>query len=227
MDELEAVGDPELRVALLFARRSPAPVTADELAAEEGIHRSVARSRFERLVEAGLLAPAYERRTGRTGPGAGRPAKTYAVLPSLDEIEFPSRRYSALLGLLIEGVPAQRLHDVGVAFGERLARSAGLKPSKVPARAFEQMCAAVRSLGFQATVEAVDAHGALIATPTCPLRPLVREQPEAAEVDRGMWVGLASHALAGVEIARVQCETHDCLAEHASCRVRVFLKTSI
>jgi predicted ArsR family transcriptional regulator len=227
MDELEAVGDPELREALLFARRAPAPVTADELAAARGIHRNVARSRLERLVEAGLLEPGYERRTGRTGPGAGRPAKTYAVLPSLEEIEFPSRRYGALLGLLMEGEPARKLHDVGVEFGKRLARTAGLKPSKVPARAFEQMCAAVRSLGFQASVEEADEHGAVIATPTCPLRPLVREQPEAAEVDRGMWTGLAAVSLAGIEVQDVQCETHDCLADHASCRVRVFLKTSI
>jgi predicted ArsR family transcriptional regulator len=227
MDKLEAVGDPELREALLFARRSALPVTADELAAAQSVHRNVARSRLERLAEAGLLAPGYERRTGRSGPGAGRPAKTYAVLPSLDEVEFPARRYGALLGLLIDGLPAQRLHEVGVAFGEQLARAAGLKPSKVPARAFEQMCAAVRSLGFQATVEEVDEEGALIATPTCPLRPLVREQPEAAEVDRGMWAGLAAHALAGVEVQSVQCETRDCLADHASCRVRVFLKTSV
>jgi predicted ArsR family transcriptional regulator len=227
MDELEAVGDPELREALLFARRSAAPVTADELAAAHGIHRNVARSRLERLVEAGLLEPGYERRTGRSGPGAGRPAKTYAVLPSLEEIEFPSRRYSALLGLLMDGVPAKKLNAVGVEFGERLARTAGLRPSKVPARAFEHMCAAVRSLGFQATVEEVDEHGAVIATPTCPLRPLVREQPEAAEVDRGMWSGLAAVSLSGVEVQSVQCETHDCLADHASCRVRVFLKTAV
>jgi predicted ArsR family transcriptional regulator len=227
MDKLEAVGDPELREALLFARRSALPVTADELAAEQSVHRNVARSRLERLAEAGLLAPGYERRTGRSGPGAGRPAKTYAVLPSLDEVEFPSRRYGALLGLLIDGVPAQRLHEVGYTFGEQLARSAGLKPSKVPARAFEQMCAAVRSLGFQATLEEVAEDGALIATPTCPLRSLVREQPEAAEVDRGMWAGLATHALAGVGVENVQCETRDCLADHKSCRVRVFLKTAV
>ena len=146
MDELEAVGDPELREALLFARGSSAPVTADELAAEQGVHRNVARARLERLVEAGLLAPGYERRTGRSGPGAGRPAKTYAVLPSLDDIEFPSRRYGALLGLLIEADGRRRGCTRSAS---RSASSwpapAGLKPSKVPARAFEQMCAAVRS----------------------------------------------------------------------------------
>jgi predicted ArsR family transcriptional regulator len=225
MDELEAVGDPDLRDALLFARGQVRPVTADELAAEHDVHRNVARGRLERLVEAGLLAPGYERRSGRTGPGAGRPAKTYAVLPSLDSIEFPARRYESLLGLLVEGLPPERLHAIGVTFGEELARSAGLRASKAPKRAFEEMCKAVRSLGYQASLEEVDEDSAVVATPTCPLRPLVRAQPQAAELDRGMWAGLASHALAGAEVEHVECETRDCLVDHASCRVLIRLRT--
>ena len=224
MDELEAVGDRELREALLFARGREHAVTADELAADQGVHRNVARSRLERLVRAGLLEPAYERRTGRTGPGAGRPAKTYTVRPSLDSIEFPARRYESLFGLLLDGLSAKRLHDVGVAFGEELARSAGLRRSKVPKRAFEEMCRAVRRLGYQASLENVDGTTAVVATPTCPLRPLVRARPEAAEIDRGMWAGLAAHALAGAEVAHVECETRDCLVDHASCRVLIRLR---
>lgn len=227
MDDLEAVGEPELREALLFARASARPVTADELAAEQHVHRNVARSRLERLVEAGLLAPGFERRTWRAGPGAGRPAKTYAVTPSLAAIEFPRSRYAALLGLLVEGVSAKRLHAVGVAFGEELADAAGLRAVKSPRRAFVQMCAAVRSLGYQATVEEADEHGAVIATPTCPLRPLVRAQPAAAEIDRGMWAGLAARALAGTPVAEVTCETRDCLVDHAACRVHITLKTAV
>src|SRR5262245_15639502 len=100
MDHLAAVGDPELRVALLFARSRSRAVTADELAAEAGLHRNVARSRLERLVEAGLLAVGYERRTGRTGPGAGRPAKTYSVVPQLETIEFPEGKNESLAGVL-------------------------------------------------------------------------------------------------------------------------------
>jgi predicted ArsR family transcriptional regulator len=228
MDELEAVGDPELRDALLFARSEARPVTADELAARQGVHRNVARTRLERLVEAGLLAPGFERRSGRTGPGAGRPAKTYAVEPGLDPIEFPGRRYETLLGLMLAAIPAggrrKRLHGVGVAFGEQLASDSKLRAAASPAVAFEGMCRAVRSLGYQAVVESVDESVAVIATPTCPLRPLVRAQPEAAEVDRGMWMGLAGRALIGSAVALVECETRDCLVDHASCRVLIRLK---
>lgn len=227
MDELSAVGDPELREALLFARGRARPVTADELAAAQGIHRNVARSRLERLVEAGLLEPGFERRTGRSGPGAGRPAKTYAVAPQLEPIEFPARNYESLVGLLLEELPPERLRAVGVAFGDQLARLAKLRASSRPQRAFEEVCRAVRSLGYQASLEQADEHGAVIATPTCPLRPLVRANHEAAEVDRGMWAGLAARALGGAPVAHVECETRDCLADHASCRVLISLKTSM
>jgi predicted ArsR family transcriptional regulator len=72
MHRLDAIGDRELRETLLFTRAQALPVTADEVAAAQGIHRNVARGRLERLAEAGLLIASFERRTGRTGPGAGR-----------------------------------------------------------------------------------------------------------------------------------------------------------
>jgi predicted ArsR family transcriptional regulator len=214
MDELEAVGDPELRRALLFARSRPRPVTADELAAAESIHRNVARTRLERLVDAGLLAPGFERRTGRTGPGAGRPAKTYAVEPSLEPIEFPARRLEMLLALLVDAVPpggrAKKLREVGDGFGLRLARSARVGSTASPGRALDAVCRALARLGYQATVEHVDEHSALIATPTCPVRPLVRAHADAAAIDRGMWAGMIRHALGGKATVHVECETAGC-----------------
>lgn len=228
MDRLDAIGDPELRAALLFARSRPRPVTADELAESKGVHRNVARGRLERLVEAGLLVPSFERRTGRTGPGAGRPAKTYAVCPELSPIEFPERRYETLLELLVEALPARgrerRLREIGEQFGRALAGAAGIRPVADVPRALERVCEAVRRLGYQALVEEVADGGAVVATPTCPLRPLVRTLPEAAEIDRGMWAGLVESALRGTHAAEVQCETRDCLDDHASCRVLLRLQ---
>lgn len=230
MDELEAVGEPEAREAFGFVRGQARPVTADELAAAQHVHRNVARSRLERLAAAGLLETGYERRTGRSGPGAGRPAKTYRAAPELEAIEFPRRRYETLLGLLVDALPDEArsgaLHDVGAAFGADLARAAGLRKARSLAAGVERMCAAVRRLGFQASVETVEADRAVIATPTCPLRPLVRRRPDAAEIDRGMWASLAAHGLAGVEVGEVACETHDCLVDHASCRVLIRLTSA-
>lgn len=227
MDYLAAVGDPELRETLLYARGQARPVTADEVAKAKGVHRNVARSRLERLVEAGLLASGYERRTGKAGPGAGRPAKTYAVVPQLESIEFPANHLESLAAMLVEAVGEggpKRLREIGVAFGTELGRSAGLRPVKKAEAGFERLCEAVRSLGYQASVESVDGKGAVIASPTCPLRPLVRTRPEAVELDRGMWAGLTACALGGVEAHAVSCDTRDCFDDHASCKIRLHLK---
>jgi predicted ArsR family transcriptional regulator len=228
MDLLAAVGDPELREALLYARGQARPVTADELAGAMGVHRNVARSRLERLVEAGLVAPGYERRSGKAGPGAGRPAKTYAVVPQLESIEFPSNHFESLAAMLVDGIAAKggrkQLREIGVAFGRELGRASGVRPVKRLEPGFERLCEAVRSLGYQASVESVDKGRAVIASPTCPLRPLVRARPEAVEIDRGMWAGLASCALSGVEAHTVSCETRDCFDDHASCKIRLQLR---
>jgi predicted ArsR family transcriptional regulator len=224
MDELEAVGDPELREALLFARSRERAVTADELAVAQSTHRNVARARLERLAAAGLLAPAYERRTGRTGPGAGRPAKVYAVVPSLTPIEFPTRRFEALLALLVEALPLSsrtaRLREIGHAFGRELATASRLGHYRSPQRAFAAVCRSLASLGFQATLVSADDHGAVITTPTCPVRPLVRAHGEAAEIDRGMWAGMIHHALGGNRTLDVDCETAGCTGA-GPCRVSV------
>ena len=227
MDFLAAVGEPELRDVLLYARGQARPVTADELASAKGVHRNVARSRLERLAEAGLLAPAYERRTGRSGPGAGRPAKTYSVVPQLESIEFPANHSESLTALLVDALAAgggrDQLRETGVAFGRELGRAAGLRPVKKLEAGFERLCEAVRSLGYQASLEHVEPNGAVIASPTCPLRPLVRARREAVEIDRGMWAGLAGCAVSGVDVRRVRCDTKDCFDDHASCKIRLEL----
>jgi predicted ArsR family transcriptional regulator len=220
MDALEGVGNPELRLALLWVRGQAAPVTADELAAAHGIHRNVARSRLERLIAAGLLRSTYERRTGRRGPGAGRPAKVYAVPPQLEPIEFPRTYYESLVGLLVEAQPTGRLAEIGAQFGRRLGESARLRPARSVRSGVSTLCRAVGRIGYQVSVvEASDRH-VILETPTCPLRPLVLEQPHATELDRGMWTGLAATALPGV-MPRARCA--DCADPDASCRITIEL----
>jgi len=227
MDELQAVGDPQLRAALLFARRRAAPVTADELAEAQGIHRNVARSRLERLVEAGLLRIGFERRTGRSGPGAGRPAKTYAVAPELRAVEFPPRRYDALAGHLLDALPARAragaLRAIGAAFAADLAESSRLKRRRTLRGAAAAVCDALRRLGYHASVAEIGGDSAVITTSTCPLRPLVRANPDAAAIDTGMWATLTEFA-GGWKVGEVSCDTHGCLGDDTPCTVRLQLR---
>ncbi len=228
MHRLDLIGDRELRETLLFARAQPMPVTADDLAAAQQIHRNVARSRLERLAEAGLLVPSFERRTGRTGPGAGRPAKTYRVAPELMAIEFPERRYEQLIGLVVDALPerarCERLHEIGGAFGQDFAREARLRSAKTFRTALGRVCAALGGLGYQASVAEVSGERAVITTATCPLRPLVRVHPELATLDRGMWAALVAWALEGGHIDQVDCDTPNCQRDDADCRVLLALR---
>ena len=228
MEQLDAIGESELREALLYVRASSGPVTADDAAEVLGVHRSVARSRLERLLRAGLLETSFARRSGRTGPGAGRPAKLYSPAPEQQALEFPSRRLTELVARLLDRLPAdgreQALRSAGEAFGHDLARAARLRPSARTSYGLEGVCAAVRSLGFHAVLDRVEGDTVVINTPTCPLRPLVTERPEAALIDRGMWVGLVEKGLKGVRAESVECETHSCLDGRQSCAVIIRLR---
>jgi predicted ArsR family transcriptional regulator len=230
MHRFDSIGDRDLRETLLFARAQPAPVTADDVASAQRIHRNVARGRLERLAEAGLLIPSFERRTGRTGPGAGRPAKTYRVAPELTAIEFPERRYEQLIALVVDALPKRarddRLRDVGIAFGRELALEAGLHSARTFGTALGRVCSALGGLGYQASVAEVSGERAVVTTATCPLRPLVRAQPGLATLDRGMWAALVSRALAGTSVDQITCATPSCQRDDADCRVLLTLERS-
>lgn len=228
LDRLAAVGDPQLRQILLHARAQRAPFTADEVAASLGVHRTVARGRLDRLAEAGFLTVTQERRGGRRGPGAGRPANVYRVAPELEGVEFPDRRYADLIGLLLEKIPPrgrkQALREAGEDFGRTLATAAGLKASLSIGTGLERVCDALGSLGFQVSVHSLNDGQAILTTPTCPLRPLVAEQPAAAEIDGGMWAGLVECGVRGIEAASVECDTPRCGSARESCQILLSLQ---
>jgi len=227
MDRLDAIGGSELRAALLYVRGSPAPVTATDAAVALAVHRTVARDRLERLLDAGLLETSFARRSGRSGPGAGRPAKHYSAAPESEALELPPRHLPVLVARLLDELPSEGREDAlrraGADFGRDLARVAALRPHANVADGLEAVCAAVRSLGFQATVAAVGDDTVVINTPTCPLRPLVAERVEVAHVDRGMWAGLVERGVCGARAEAVECETRSCLDGNGACSVVIRL----
>ena len=80
-------------------------VDRDEAAAAVGIGRPLAAFHLDRLVAAGLLVVEYRRRNGRTGPGAGRPAKFYRPTRGLTvELSLPARRYRLAAEIFADGL---------------------------------------------------------------------------------------------------------------------------
>jgi predicted ArsR family transcriptional regulator len=84
----------------------PLPASRDDVAEALGVPRRTAAFHLDRLAELGLLSVSFARRSGRSGPGAGRPAKLYQRSPDEVSVSLPPRQYD-LAGRLLAGALAQ------------------------------------------------------------------------------------------------------------------------
>jgi predicted ArsR family transcriptional regulator len=101
---LSSLDDPVRARLYEVVSASPAAVGRDEAAAKAGIGRPLAAYHLDKLVELGLLTATYERPVGRTGPGAGRPAKLYARSGVEFAVTIPPREYELAARLLADAV---------------------------------------------------------------------------------------------------------------------------
>lgn len=99
-----SLGDPARRGLYDYAVAQLQPVGRDDAAAAVGISRSLAAYHLDRMVDDGLLEVSFARRTGRSGPGAGRPAKLYRRSPRQLQISLPPRDYELAARLLAKAV---------------------------------------------------------------------------------------------------------------------------
>jgi hypothetical protein len=118
----------------------------------------------------------------------------------------------------------QALREAGHDFGREFGATAGLQPARKAATGLEQMCAALGSLGFHVSLRSFEGDRAELASATCPLRPLIVKSPEAADIDQGMWAGLAERGVRGVSANRVTCETPRCQSVHDDCQFLLSLR---
>lgn len=116
--------DEPVRLALFdHVSRSDLPVSRDEAAGALELARSTAAFHLDRLVEEGLLTVEFKRLTGRTGPGAGRPAKLYRRASGEITVTVPERHYEFAGQLLLTAIEeAGRTGEPAV---EALLRVAG------------------------------------------------------------------------------------------------------
>src|SRR5438034_2267631 len=103
---LAGLSDPIRRALYHYVAARGIPVSRDEAAHAAGISRPLAAYHLDKLVDDGLLAPRYHRRSSRRGPGAGRPAKHYVRADRQLELSLPARDYAALAELLARAVEA-------------------------------------------------------------------------------------------------------------------------
>jgi predicted ArsR family transcriptional regulator len=103
---LSSLDDPVRRRLYEVVTRQAGPVSRDEAASAAGIGRALAVYHLDKLVESGLLTASYQRPPGRSGPGAGRPAKLYARSDREFAVTVPPREYELAARLLVQAVEA-------------------------------------------------------------------------------------------------------------------------
>jgi predicted ArsR family transcriptional regulator len=104
--QLADLSDPVRRALYRYVSQQGVAVGRDEAARAVGISRPLAAYHLDKLVDAGLLEAHFQRRSGRGGPGAGRPAKLYLRTTRQIELTMPARDYAGLAELLARAVEA-------------------------------------------------------------------------------------------------------------------------
>jgi predicted ArsR family transcriptional regulator len=133
VDDLEAVAlltDPVRRAAYqAVVDAGGAAVGRDEVAGALGVGRTLAAFHLDKLVDAGLLEVSFARRSGRSGPGAGRPAKLYQRASGERVVSVPPRTYLSAAELLAEAVDRSgadaALYEVARRHGREAGAAAG------------------------------------------------------------------------------------------------------
>jgi predicted ArsR family transcriptional regulator len=132
LEALSALGDATRRRVYEHVAGQVGPVSRDEAAAATGIGRTLAAYHLDRLADDGLLTVAYQRRSGRAGPGAGRPAKLYQRVEREIAVSVPPRDYHLAARLLAEAAAAdtdgqtrRALSDAAERLGREIAGEAG------------------------------------------------------------------------------------------------------
>jgi predicted ArsR family transcriptional regulator len=149
------------------------PVSRDDAAKAAGISRPLAAYHLDKLVHDGLLEPRYQRRSGRQGPGAGRPAKHYVRAERQLELSLPARDYAALAELLAGAVEADpsgaakgALNRAAASLGADLGAEAATRAA--PDGDQDQVLAAVRQALATRGYEPYDDADGAIRLRNCP-----------------------------------------------------------
>lgn len=165
---LSSLDDPLRRQMYEFVADADGPVSREEAAAAAGVGRTLAAYHLDKLAEAGLLTVSYQRPPGRSGPGAGRPAKVYTPSAREVSVSVPPRAYEFLARLIVEA--AERDDHVRTTVNET-AYDAG---RRVGADAAGDLIAALRSCGYRPAVSDDDT----VILRNCPFHAVAEDHTE-------------------------------------------------
>jgi predicted ArsR family transcriptional regulator len=195
VEALAALAEPIRRRLLAAVAESPHGLSRDEAASALGVARSVAAFHLDKLADIGVLDVEFRRPPGRSGPGAGRPAKIYRRAPRELSFSVPSRRYDVAAVVLADA--ADRASSTGAPIRDEIAsvarefgrsfgslQEAGIDPPEID-EALEQ-------LGYEPEVE-----GRSVTLRNCPFHALAERHRDLVcamnlELIDGLLEGLGS-----------------------------------
>ena len=176
---LAALNEPQRQRLYRHVATQDAPVSRDGAAEALGIPRSVAAFHLEKLAELGLLDVEYRRPPGRTGPGAGRPAKLYRRADTEIAPSVPERQYDIAALLLAEAVEAaidgsvpvvDAVRNVARSYGKQIGASVSSPRKLSQKKRVAQLTGVLADHGYEPRVA-----GGAITLKNCPFHALADE----------------------------------------------------
>ncbi|APU43875.1 helix-turn-helix transcriptional regulator [Streptomyces sp. TN58] len=151
IDVIAVLQDPVRRRLYEYVAAQGREVGRNEAAEAAGVARTLAAHHLDRLAEAGLLESGSRRLTGRSGPGAGRPAKVYTRARVERSVSLPARDYRTAAELLAEAAEEAGL-DAGLYAAAR-RRGESLRGTPEPCGGLEEAMAVLASRGYEPHLE--------------------------------------------------------------------------
>ena len=218
MDGIGAVAvlaDPVRRRLYEAVAAAASPIGREEAARVAAVPLHSARFHLDKLVDAGLLEVSYARLTGRSGPGAGRPAKLYRRSAVEVAVSLPRRSYD-LVGGVLAGAVERTLGGADLAHALRdEARSRGRALGTSydgPGDELDRAAAALAPEGFEPHREQDE-----VCLRNCPFDALASEHTAlVCGVNLDFVVGVLDGLGCGSARARLQPDAeHCCVRVHA------------
>lgn len=191
-----ALSEPTRRQVFDYVAAQTAPVGRDAVGAALDLSRAAAAFHLDKLAQERLLDVEFQRLSGRSGPGAGRPAKLYRRSDRQLDVSMPQRQYEFAAQLLADSIaespltgepPQAVLHRRAFAAGRDLGEAT---PGDPELAAEQQVLDGLRRYGFEPRV--VD-QGIVLSS--CPFHTLAQRNPALM---CGMNLHLVQGLLAGM-----------------------------
>ncbi len=178
-----ALSDPLRRRLYLFVCAQPDPVSRELAADSPGTRAAPGEVPPRRLERDGLLDSFYARVSGRSGPGAGRPAKLYRRTDREIAVSLPDREYQLAGRLMADaiaesaetGTPViEALHRLAHTYGRHLGDAAvGDHPPRTARAALDLAVETLTGNGYEPRP---DGRPHLMAN--CPFHALAQAQTQ-------------------------------------------------